>query len=87
MSQLFETPCTAAQPGFPVLHQLPESTQIHVHRVGDAIQPSHPLSPLLLLPSIFSSIRVFPVSQFFAPSGQIIGASASAPVLPMNIQG
>ena len=30
--------------GFPVLHQLPESTQTHVHRVGDAIQPSHPLS-------------------------------------------
>ena len=32
-------------PGFPVLHQLPELAQTHVHRVGDAIQPSHPLSP------------------------------------------
>ena len=31
-------------PGFPVLHQLPELAQTHVHRVGDAIQPSHPLS-------------------------------------------
>ena len=31
-------------PGFPVHHQHPESTQTHVHRVGDAIQPSHPLS-------------------------------------------
>ena len=31
-------------PGLPVLHQLPEFTQTHVHRVGDAIQPSHPLS-------------------------------------------
>ena len=30
-------------PGFPVHHQLPELTQTHVHRVGDAIQPSHPL--------------------------------------------
>ena len=30
--------------GFPVHHQLPESTQTHVHQVGDAIQPSHPLS-------------------------------------------
>ena len=30
-------------PGLPVHHQLPESTQIHVHQVGDAIQPSHPL--------------------------------------------
>ena len=38
--------------------QLPEPTQTHVHWVGDAIQPSHPLSPLLL-PSIFPSIRVF----------------------------
>ena len=31
-------------PGFPVHHQLPELAQTHVHRVGDAIQPSHPLS-------------------------------------------
>ena len=30
-------------PGFPVHHQLPESAQTHVHQVGDAIQPSHPL--------------------------------------------
>ena len=40
---LFATPWTAA-PGLPVHHQLPESTQTHVHWVGDAIQPSHPLS-------------------------------------------
>ena len=39
---------------------LPELTQTHVHRVGDSMQPSHPLSSLLLLPSIFPSIRVFP---------------------------
>ena len=45
--------------GLPVHHQLPESTQTHVHRVGDAIQPSHPLSSPLLLPSIFPSIMVF----------------------------
>ena len=47
-------------PGLPVHHQLPELTQIYVHWVGDAIQPSHPLSSPLLLPSIFPSIRVFP---------------------------
>jgi len=41
--------------------------------------------PLLLLPSIFPSIRVFPMSQLFASSGQSIGASAS--VLSVNIQG
>ena len=46
-------------PGLPVHHQLPESTQTYVHRVGDAIQPSHSFSSLLLLPSIFPSIRVF----------------------------
>jgi len=46
-------------PGFPVLHQLPELSQIHVHEVGDAIQPSHPLSSPSLLPSVFPSIRVF----------------------------
>ena len=46
-------------PGFPVYHQLSELTQIHVHRLGDVIQTPHPLSALLLLPSIFPSIRVF----------------------------
>ena len=46
-------------PGFAVLHYLPEFVQTHVHSFGDAIQPSHLLSPLLLLPSIFPSIRVF----------------------------
>ena len=42
--------------------------------------------PLLLLPSVFPSIRVFPVSQLFASGGQSFGASTSASVLPMNIQ-
>ena len=42
--------------------------------------------PLLLLPSIFPSIRVFSNDQLFASSGQSIGASASASVLPVNIQ-
>ena len=36
-------PMNRSTPGLPVHHQLPESTQTHVHRVGDAIQPSHPL--------------------------------------------
>ena len=48
-----------SKPGFPVHHQLPEHAQAHVHRVSDAIQPSHLCHPLLLLPSIFPSIRVF----------------------------
>ena len=37
-------PMACSNPGFPVLHQLPELAQTHVHRVSDAIQPSHPLS-------------------------------------------
>ena len=37
-------PMDRSTPGFPVHHQLPEPTQTHVHHVGDAIQPSHPLS-------------------------------------------
>ena len=45
--------------GSSVLHYLLEITQIHVHWVGDAIQPSHPLCPLLLLPSVFPGIRVY----------------------------
>ena len=52
-------PMNHRMPGLPVHHQTPESTQTHVHWVGDAIQPSHPLSSPLLPPSIFPSIRVF----------------------------
>ena len=52
-------PMNHSTPGLPVHHQLPKSTQTYVHRVSDAIQPSHPLSSLLLLPSIFPSIRIF----------------------------
>ena len=47
VAQLCSTLCDAinrSMPGLPVHHQLPESTQTHVHRVSDAIQPSHPLS-------------------------------------------
>ena len=53
-------PKVCSMPGFPVHHWLPELTQTHVHWVSDAIQPPHPLSSLLLLPSNFHSIRVFP---------------------------
>ena len=73
-------------PGFPVHHHLLEFAETHVHRVGDAIQPSHPLSspsPALNL----SQHQSFPMTQLFASGGQSIAASASASVLPMNIQG
>jgi len=45
--------------GFPILHYLLEFVQTHVHWVRYAIQSSHPLLPILFLPSIFPSIRVF----------------------------
>ena len=52
-------PMNPSMPGLPVHHQLSEFTQTHVHRVRDAIQPSHPLSSPLLLPPIPLRIRVF----------------------------
>ena len=51
-------PMDRSTPGFSVLQYLPEFAKTHVHWVSDAIQPSHPLSRLLV-PSIFPSIRVF----------------------------
>ena len=75
-------------PGFPVHQQLLELTQTHVHRVGDAIQPSHPLSVILFSSCLqsFPASGSFPMSEFFPSGGQSIGTSASASVLPMNIQ-
>ena len=79
-------PMNHSTPGFPVHHQFLEFTQTHVHWVGDAIQPSRLCRPLLLLPSIFPSIRVFSNESALPISGQSIGVSASTSVLPMNIQ-
>ena len=59
-------PMNRSTPGLSVHHQLPEFTETHVHRVGDAIQPSHPLSapsPPAPNPSQHQS---FPMSQHFA---------------------
>ena len=52
-------PMGCSTPGFPVLHHLPEFAQAHVRWVNDVIQLSYPLSPLLLLPWIFPTIRMF----------------------------
>ena len=64
----------------------PRVAQIHVHWIGDAIQPSHPLSPSYFFYLQFSPASgSFPMSWLFASGGQSIGASGS--VLPMIIQG
>ena len=52
-------PMNCSMPGLPVHHQLPEFTQTQVHWVDHAIQPSHPCCPLLLVPLIPPSIRIF----------------------------
>ena len=80
-------PMNRSMPGLPVHHQLPEFTPTHAHRVGDAIQPSHPLSspsPPACNPSQHQGL--FPMSQLFVWGDQSIGVSASASVLPMNTQ-
>ena len=71
--------------GLPVYHQLPESTQTHVHWVSDAIHSSSvvPFSSCL---QSFPASGSFPMSQLFISGGQSIGVSASASVLPMNTQ-
>ena len=72
-------------PGFPVHHQLPELTETHVHWISDVIQPSHPLSSHS--PPAFNLSQHPGLFQWVSSSGgQSIGASASASVLPMNIQ-
>ena len=71
---------------FPCHYQLPELIQTYVHWV-DAIQPSHPVIPFSSHPQSFPESESFQRSQVFASSGQSIGVSASASVLPMNISG
>ena len=79
-------PMDCSTPGFPVHHQLSELTQTHVHEVGDAIQPSHPLSSPSPPTFSLSQQQSFPMNQFFTSGGQSIGVSSSASVLSMNIQ-
>ena len=74
-------PMNRSTPGLPVHHQLLEFTQTHVHRVGDAIQPSHPLSsPSPLSPNPSQHQSLF-------QGGQSTGVSVSASFLPKKSQG
>ena len=80
-------PMDCSTPGFPVHHQLLELAQTHAHWVGDAIQPSQPLlSPFSSCFLCFPVSGPFLISHLFPSGGQSIGVSASASVLPMNVQ-
>ena len=79
-------PMNHSTPGLTVHHHLPEFTQTHVHRVSDAIQPSHPRSspsPPAPNPSQHQS---FPMSQLFTWGAPSTGVSALASFLPKNTQ-
>ena len=86
--RLFATPWTAAHQAslsFTISQSLLKLMSIESVMPSNCLVPY--LNPLLLLPLIFPSIRAFPLSWLFASGGQRTGASASASVLPMNIQG
>ena len=81
-------PMDCSMPGFPAHHKLPELAQTHVYRVGDIIQPSHPLSspsPPAFNLSQHQGLFQWKDHWLFPSGGQSIRASAS--VLPMDIQG
>ena len=74
-----------SMPGLPVHHQLPEFTQIHVHQVSDAIQPSHPLSsPSPPAPNPSQHQSLF---QWVNSSHEVAKVSALASFLPKKSQG
>ena len=76
-------PMNCSTPGLPVHQQLPEFTQTHVHRVGDAIQPSHPLSsPFPPAPNPSPASESFPMSQLFTWGSQSTEVLALASFLP-----
>ena len=71
-------PMDCSTPGFPVHHQLPEFTQTHVHRVGDAIQPFHPLSS--------PSFPAFDLSQHHGLFQWVSSSHQVAKVLELQLQ-
>ena len=70
-------PMNFSTPGLPVHHQLPESTQTHIHWVGDAIQPSHPLS---------SPSSAFSISQYQDFFQWVRSSHQAAKVLEFQLQ-
>ena len=79
-------PMNCSMPSLPVHHQLPEFTETHIYRVGDATAISSSVVPFSSCPQSLPASESFPVSQHFAWGGQSIGVSTLASVLPMNTQ-
>ena len=79
-------PMNRSTPVLPVHHQLPESTQTHVHWVGDAIHLLSSVVPFSSCPQSLPASGSLLMSQLFAWGGQSIGVSTSTSVLPMNTQ-
>ena len=82
-------PLDCSTPGSPVLHYLLELAQTHVHwiRWWCHLTISCSVAPFFSCPQSFPITGYFPMNQLFTAGGQSMGAPASAPVLPMNIQG
>ena len=80
-------PMNHSTPSLPFHHQLPKFTQTHVHQVGDAIQPSHPLSsPSPPAPNPSQNQGRFQWVNSSHEVAKSIGVSASASVIPVNTQ-
>ena len=78
-------PTDCSTPGSSVLHCLPEFAEVHVHWVGDAIQPSHPLSaPFVSCSQSFPASGSFPVRQLFTSGGQNTAASGLEGISPSS---
>ena len=82
---MLRDPTDGSTPGLPVHHQLPEFTQTHVHGVGDAIQPSHPLSSPSPPTFNLSQHQGLFKSQFFTSGGQCWNFSFSIMWCPHGV--
>ena len=70
-------PMDCSMPGLSLPHYLLKFAQVHVHCIGDAMQPSHPLMPSFsFCPQSFPASGTFPVSQLFTSNDQNTGVSA-----------
>jgi len=82
-------PMNRSTPGLPVHHQLLEFTQTHVHRVGDAIQPSHPLSapspPAPILRSFKTLLSLVISSKFYSSTHLILAPCLIYFIIPWHL--